>query len=394
MFRALTHSCLHQSHRTLVCNLTTSTSPVSDKKAATESNATDDDVKFFHVNRTGIIQLNRPKQLNCMTITMGRLMSSKLQEWNSDGYTQLIIIKGAGSKAFSAGGDMKGLLAKTIDGERLRRDFFYDGYQTYYLTSVCKVPYVALINGITMGGGCGMSLHGSFQVATEMTTLAMPETSIGFFPDAGGSHFLPRLSNNVGVFLALTGHRLRGLDVVHVGLATHFVQSSRLAHVEQKLSTISNADHESVERVLDENNEAAQLHTPFTLEPHLSLINRIFSLDAKNVESIMQELKSNGSEFALKQHAILQTKSPTSLKLTFEQLKRGKHLDLKDCLKMEYNIAQHLMKRNDFFEGSRAVLVDKDNKPRWQPTALSDISDDDIARFFEKLPADEELKLP
>ncbi|CAF5122224.1 unnamed protein product, partial [Rotaria magnacalcarata] len=163
------------------------------------------EILFDYINQAGIVQLNKPKTLNALTHSMIKQLYSKMKQWESDEKTQFIIIKSTGTKAFSAGGDLKILTSTSLNSENIRNNYLRDEYQLLYLIGTYKLPYVALINGITMGGGCGLSIHGSFRIATEITTVAMPETAIGLFPNAGGSYFLSRLSNNLGVFLGLTG---------------------------------------------------------------------------------------------------------------------------------------------------------------------------------------------
>ncbi|CAF2509912.1 unnamed protein product [Rotaria sp. Silwood2] len=359
----------------------------------TKSDSTNDEVKFDYINKTGIILLNKPKTLNALSLPMIHQIYPKMKEWESDGKTQLVIMKSTNSKAFCAGGDIKALLAKTSEGEKLRREFFREEYKLNHLIGTYKLPYVAIINGITMGGGCGLSVHGPFRIATETTTIAMPETAIGLFPDVGGSHFLPRLPSNLGVFLGLTGYRLRGIDNFYAGIATHFVPTNKLEEIERKLVEIPNADHKSVNTFLDQHAKLTDSQERFSLERELSFINELFSIDTEAVEIILEKLKSNGSDFALKQLAILKKMSPTSLKITFEEIKRGKNLNLKDCLIMEYRMVQNVMKGHDFFEGVRAVLVDKDNKPQWKPNSLKTVSDKEIEQYFEKPSSNEDLQL-
>ncbi|CAF4070865.1 unnamed protein product [Rotaria sordida] len=368
MFRSISQLCFLKSYPKLNIYSLLSIGKVSDKKTADTSN----DVIFKYINEVGIIQLNKPEMLNVITFEINRRISSK--EWEKDGKTKLVIIKNTGSKAFSVGGNIKILvqLVKT-QNENILFQGLREMYELNYFIGTYKLPYIAFINGLTMGGGCGLSIHGPFRVATEKTIVAMPETAIGLFPDVGASHFLSRLPNNLGVFLGLTGHRLHGIDTVHAGLATHFIPTNRLEEVEQKLVDISNANYDSVKEILDKYCETVKSQSSFSLQEYLPLINQIFSIDTKNVETIFEELKSNGSQFASKQLSILQKMSPTSLKITLEQLKRGKKFDLKECV--------------------RAMVIDKDNKPQWQPSQLEDISNEEIASYFSKLSSDKELQL-
>ncbi|CAF0909064.1 unnamed protein product [Adineta steineri] len=397
MYRTLLNrSCLSQIFPRV--NIHLSTPKVEEATSSKDvqqksSTSTNDEVKFDYKNKTGIIQLNKPKALNALSLSMIEKIYPKMKEWESDGKTELVIVKSTIPKAFCAGGDIKAIMNKTAEGNKHAEEFFRKEYTLNYLTGNYKLPYVAIINGITMGGGVGLSVHGPFRIATETTTIAMPETAIGLFPDVGGSHFLPRLSNNLGVFLGLTGYRLRGIDVLHAGFATHFVPTNRLEEVERKLVEIPKANYNSVKDVLDKSSESVNSHASFSLQDQLPLINRVFSIDTKNVETILERLKSDGSDFALKQLATLEKMSPTSLKLTFEQLKRGQKLDLKDCLIMEYRLAQNTMIGHDFYEGVRAVLVDKDNKPQWKPNSLKNVSDKEIEDYFKKPSSNEDLQI-
>ncbi|CAF1514631.1 unnamed protein product [Rotaria sordida] len=246
MFRSISQLCFLKSYPKLNIYSLLSIGKVLDKKTADTSN----DVIFKYINEVGIIQLNKPEMLNVITFEINRRISSK--EWEKDGKTKLVIIKNTGSKAFSVGGNIKILvqLVKT-QNENILFQGLREMYELNYFIGTYKLPYIAFINGLTMGGGCGLSIHGPFRVATEKTIVAMPETAIGLFPDVGASHFLSRLPNNLGVFLGLTGHRLHGIDTVHAGLATHFIPTNRLEEVEQKLVDISNANYDSVKEILD-----------------------------------------------------------------------------------------------------------------------------------------------
>uniref|UniRef100_A0A8C6TBR0 3-hydroxyisobutyryl-CoA hydrolase n=1 Tax=Neogobius melanostomus TaxID=47308 RepID=A0A8C6TBR0_9GOBI len=301
------------------------------------------EVLLQRVGRAGVITMNRPKVLNALNLSMIRQIYPQLKKWEADGDTDLVIIKAVGGKAFCAGGDIRAVTEAGKVGDPLSEDFFREEYILNHAIGTCKKPYIALIDGITMGGGVGLSVHGRFRVATEKTLFAMPETGIGLFPDVGGGHFLPRLQGKLGLFLALTGFRLKGRDVHRAGVATHFVDSSKVKTVNHRTAK------------------------------HLADIDRSFSYF------------SEGSEFTTKQAETLSRMSPTSLKMTFKQLQLGGALSLKDVLIMEYRMSQACMRGHDFYEGVRAVLVDKDQSPRWSPSSLEQVSEQDVDSCFSSL---------
>lgn len=327
--------------------------------------------------------MNRPKVLNALNLNMIRLMFPQLKKWESDSDTDLVIIKAVGGKAFCAGGDIRAVTEAGKVGDPLSEDFFREEYTLNHAIGTCKKPYVALIDGITMGGGVGLSVHGQFRVATEKTLFAMPETGIGLFPDVGGGYFLPRLQGKLGLFLALTGFRLKGRDVQRAGVATHFVDSNKIGDLEQELVKCPSA--EDITKVLDsyQSQSSLGLDKPFVLHKHIEDIDRLFSADS--VEGIIQNLKDDGSEFAVKQIETLSRMSPTSLKLTLKQLTTGAGLSLKEVLIMEYRLSQACMRGTDFYEGVRAVLVDKDQNPRWSPDSVDQVSDQVLDQSFASL---------
>uniref|UniRef100_A0A8C9ZJX1 3-hydroxyisobutyryl-CoA hydrolase n=1 Tax=Sander lucioperca TaxID=283035 RepID=A0A8C9ZJX1_SANLU len=303
------------------------------------------------VGSAGVITINRPKVLNALNLPMIRQIYPQLKKWENDNETDIVIVRGAGGKAFCAGGDIRAVTEAGKVGDPLAEDFFREEYILNNAIGTCRKPYIALIEGITMGGGVGLSVHGRFRVATEKTLFAMPETAIGLFPDVGGGHFLPRLRGKLGLFLALTGFRLKGRDVQRAGVATHFVESKK--HCENMNLCLS--------------------FPPF----------RLFS--SSSVEGIVQNLKADGSEFANKQAETLSRMSPTSLKITYKQLKAGATMSLQDVLVMEYRLSQACMRGCDFYEGVRAVLVDKDQNPKWKPSTLEEVSEQAVEQCFSSL---------
>uniref|UniRef100_A0A3P9IZG6 3-hydroxyisobutyryl-CoA hydrolase n=1 Tax=Oryzias latipes TaxID=8090 RepID=A0A3P9IZG6_ORYLA len=343
------------------------------------------EVLLDKVGRAGVITMNRPKVLNALNLTMIRQILPQLKKWENDAETDIVIIKGAGGKAFCAGGDIRAVTEAGKVGDSLAQDFFREEYTLNNTIGSFKKPYIAFIGGITMGGGVGLSVHGRFRVATEKTLFAMPETAIGLFPDVGGGYFLPRLQGKLGLFLALTGFRLKGRDVQRAGVATHFVESVKIPDLENELVDLKSSSDAEVTKVLDsyQNQSSMDSDKPFVLDKHLHNIDRLFS--ASSMEGIMHNLKADGSEFAKKQAEVLSKMSPTSLKITYRQLQAGATLSLQEVLVMEYRMSQACMRGCDFYEGVRAVLVDKDQSPKWNPSTLEEVSEQSVDECFSSL---------
>uniref|UniRef100_A0A3Q2PAI1 3-hydroxyisobutyryl-CoA hydrolase n=1 Tax=Fundulus heteroclitus TaxID=8078 RepID=A0A3Q2PAI1_FUNHE len=335
------------------------------------------EVLLEKAGRAAVITMNRPKVLNALNLSMIRQIYPQLKKWETDPETDLVIIRAAGGKAFCAGGDIRAVTEAGKVGDSLAQDFFREEYILNNTIGSYRKPYVAIIDGITMGGGVGLSVHGRFRVATEKTLFAMPETAIGLFPDVGGGHFLPRLRGKLGLFLALTGFRLKGRDVQRAGVATHFVESKKV----KQLQLVERLTMEKSDRCCRDEWRAQpgpDVDTNLSLSP-----SRLFS--SSSVEGIVQNLKADGSEFAKKQAETLSRMSPTSLKITFRQLQAGAALSLQDVLVMEYRLSQACMRGHDFYEGVRAVLIDKDQSPRWSPSTLEEVSQEMVDDCFASL---------
>uniref|UniRef100_A0A8C5BUC4 3-hydroxyisobutyryl-CoA hydrolase n=1 Tax=Gadus morhua TaxID=8049 RepID=A0A8C5BUC4_GADMO len=349
----------------------------SDLNAVQMSSASAPEVLLEKVGRAGVITLNRPKAMNALNLTMTRLLYPQLKEWETDEQTDIVIIKGAGGRAFCAGGDIIAVTEAGKSGDPLAQDFFREEYVLNNTIGMYKKPYIALIDGITMGGGVGLSVHGRFRVATEKTVFAMPETAIGLFPDVGGGYFLPRLQGKLGMFLALTGFRLKGRDVQRVGVASHFVESQKISALELDLVGLRSPSNEDVSKLL----ESYQTQVTMFLGVHcIHLVHLVCS-----VEGILQNLNTDNSAFAKKQAETLARMSPTSLKITFRQLEQGAAMSLQDVLVMEYRLCQACMRGKDFYEGVRSVLIDKDHSPRWSPATLAEVSDHSVDQCFSPL---------
>lgn len=302
------------------------------------------DVLFKEVHDKGIIILNRLKALNSLNLSMVNKIYPILSEWETK--KKLVIVKGAGEKAFCAGGDVKAIIEAGFKGNKqLGRDFFKNEYKTNGLIGSYKIPYIALIDGIVMGGGVGLSVHGQYRIATERTLFAMPETQIGLFPDVGGSYFLPRMPGQLGLYLALTGIRLKGSDVFKAGIATHYVNSKDLNDLELALLECTN--DQDIKNVLLK--FSVKESPDFSLKPVLDQINTCFS--PQTIEEIISRLKADGSNWAQDTLKILSKMSPTSMKVTLKELEIGKKLTLDECLKMEYNLAVNCLENKDFYEG-------------------------------------------
>ncbi|XP_044761959.1 3-hydroxyisobutyryl-CoA hydrolase, mitochondrial isoform X2 [Coccinella septempunctata] len=343
------------------------------------------DVILEEINNKGIITLNRPKVLNALNLSMVKKIVPALKKWEKDGKI-CVIIKGAGEKSFCAGGDVKNIVLDGMKGGKLGHEFFREEYAMNGLIGNYSIPYVAFIDGIVMGGGVGLSVHGKYRVATERSLFAMPETQIGLFPDVGGSYFLPRLKGKLGLYLALTGERLKGADLMKAKIATHFTTSDKLHDLEKTLLSCSTAVE--VEKTLDHFN--VEDNKPFLLEPFINKIDSHFS--ANTVEEIFNRLEKDGSDWAMKTLETLRKMSPTSLKVTHKIINEGAKLTLAEALQVEYRVAIGCLSQHDFYEGVRALLIDKDQKPKWKPSTLEEVTDDIVSRHFNRLSEDKELK--
>jgi enoyl-CoA hydratase len=344
-----------------------------------------EDILFERRGPLALITLNRPKALNALTLDMMTALDPRLDEWEADTAVQAVVIRGTGERAFCAGGDIRALYDSRASGNRAYRALFYrEEYAQNRRIFRFKRPYVALMNGITMGGGVGVSVHGSHRIVTENTLFAMPETGIGLFPDVGASYFLPRLPGELGMYLGLTGARLKAADLRYTGIGTHYVTAARLPALVDALAAADlRQGRASVDRVL-----AGFAEDPgdAPLAGHRAEIDRCFA--EESVEAILAALKAEGTPWAADTLKTLAGKSPTSLKLTFRQLREGKGLDFEDAMIVEYRLCQYCMDGHDFFEGVRAVIIDKDNAPKWQPAALDGVTEAEVARAFAPRPDD------
>ncbi len=343
------------------------------------------------------LTINRPQALNALTLANYRRFAPALAAWAEDPSVHAVIVRGAGGRAFCAGGDVRAVYEAGRGGggdRELTAVFFREEYELIRQIHQFPKPYIAMIDGITMGGGAGISVNGTHRVATERTLFAMPETAIGLFPDVGATRFLNRCPGQIGRYLGLTGARLQAADALYCGLATHVAAQDA---VEALFAALARTDwragdeHSQVETILA---RWSMVHTgPPPLEELRPAIDRCFAADA--VEAILKalaaEAQSGGAAagWAAETRAGLMTKSPTSLKVTLRQLSLGREYDLDQALMLEYRLTQHMMAGHDFYEGVRAALIDKDQKPRWRPASLGEVDDTMVAAHFAPLGARE-----
>ena len=334
----------------------------------------------------GIISLNRPSALHALTLDMVHAMTDVLVKWQTSKKVKCIVIDHAEGRGFCAGGDIAFLRNSALNDEgKSGRQFFHDEYQLNHLLFTYPKPVVAFMDGITMGGGVGISQPARFRVATENTRFAMPETGIGLFPDVGGGWYLSRLEGRVGQFLALTGARIAGPGCLALGLASHYIPSEALADAKARIAV------EDVERIDGILGTLAVTPPPSKIVETLFQINRHFASD--RFEDILASLDADDSDWAMREAATLRSKSPQTCKVALRQLAESLKLDdFAENMAMEYRIASRVLTRPDFAEGVRAVIVDKDNAPKWDPAHPEDVTDALLDTIFAALPADEEWK--
>jgi enoyl-CoA hydratase len=331
----------------------------------------EDTVVTSRDGRVGRILLNRPKALNALDLPMLHACAAILETWRNDPHVDAVVIEGAGERAFCAGGDIIALRDAQTGGNRPAADaFFRVEYDLNLAIATYPKPYIALIDGICMGGGIGMSVHAPYRVATEHAAFAMPETAIGFFPDIGATFLLPRLPGELGLYLGLTGLRTTGADSVHAGFATHFTPRARLPELSAALAKDGPAALAAFNQPLP----------PFSLARHREAIDHCFS--AATVSDIIQRLQAVGSDWSNAALKALRQVSPTALHFTLRALRRGRDLTLKQALDAEFALTKTTMAYPDFAEGVRAMVIDKDRKPAWQPTRIEDVDPGRIDTLF------------
>jgi enoyl-CoA hydratase len=333
------------------------------------------DVLFRVDDGVGKATLNRPEQLNALTLDMIKALDEKLAEWAGDSSIRAVMIYGAGDKAFCAGGDIRALYEAGKGTDRtLLSEFFWREYRMNYRIASYPKQLIAVMDGLIMGGGAGIGLNAPVRVATEFAVFSMPECTIGLFPDVGAAHFLQRCPGEIGPFLALTGLRLRTAGLSWAGLVT---DTCPRVHAPKLMP-----------ETLSINNRGTRQADIAKLQPAIDMCFSLNSLDA-----VITALKNRGDPGSLDSLNLLERGSPTSLRVTFDHMRRMRGKDLAAVLKEDWRISQHMMAGAEFFEGVRALLIERDNKPRWEPAQLSGITNDMIAPFFDKLPHQPDLDL-
>jgi enoyl-CoA hydratase len=340
-----------------------------------------DDVLIRVEGRVGRLTLNRPQALHALNTAMCVAMTEALLAWKDDPAVELVLLDHSGERGFCAGGDIRMLAESGAGDGKAAREFFFTEYRLNHLLFEYPKPILTIMDGVTMGGGVGLAAPSRYRVATERTTYAMPETGIGLFPDVGGGWFLPRMPGHIGLWLALTGARVKAADCELIGMATDFIESAKIEAF--KAAVI--ADPAAVETLLTEY-EGDAGRPP--LATHQDDIDRIFAHD--NVEAIVAALEAADTDWARDQLRVLATKSPQTLKVAFRQLQQGGQAKtFAENMELEYRIGARVVQRHDFIEGVRAVIVEKDNAPKWNPASLSDVTDAMINSIFAPLPSAE-----
>jgi enoyl-CoA hydratase len=341
----------------------------------------EDDVLTIVEGRVGRLRLNRPRPIHALTLDMCRRMTVALDRWSDDPAVELVLLDHAQGRGFCAGGDVRAAAESGKGDGVYARTFFHDEYQLNHQMFTYAKPIVAVMDGITMGGGAGIADPARYRIATERTVYAMPETGIGLFPDVGGGWYLSRLPGRVGVFLGLTGARLDGPECLALGIGTHYLPSDSIDAVKAAII----AQPGEIDAILA---EAAVSPPPARILDNRERIDRLFA--SNRLEDILAALDADGGEWALKERATLATKSPQALKVTLRLIAEGHDKnDFAEEMAQEYAMASRVSRRHDFIEGIRALLVDKDNQPRWDPPTAEAVSDQMIDEIMAPLPAGE-----
>jgi enoyl-CoA hydratase len=354
--------------------------------------AASDEVLIRREGRAGRITMNRPKALNALTYAMVGRIWGALLEWRDDPEVEFVLLDGAGDRGLCAGGDVRSLYDARGEGSGRARAFWREEYRLNALIGRYPKPYVAVMDGIVMGGGIGLSAHAHHRIVTERSRLAMPETGIGLIPDVGGTWLLSHvpdrrgLARETGTYLALTGRQFNGTEALDLGFANVMILSGRVPGALAEMIADGSPDGAMIR------NTSSMDETPrSTLHDLAPAIDAAFGFD--RVEDIIATLQGVAGDWAAQTLAELRTKSPLALKLTLAALRRARHVSLEECLNMEYRLTVRLYEHGEFPEGVRALLVDKDKAPKWNPARLEDVTPAMVEGFFAPLPVDEELGL-
>jgi enoyl-CoA hydratase len=347
-----------------------------------------DEILIERQGGLGLVTLNRPQALNTLSLAMYRRFDPALAAWADDPSVRAVLVRGAGGRAFCAGGDVVAIYEARAEhgGAGYKADFFREEYRLVRRVHRLPKPYVALMNGVTMGGGAGVAVNGRFRVAIDATLFAMPEVQIGLFPDVAATRFLNRCPGRIGLYLGLTGKRIGAADALYCGFATHFVPKHGLEPLTAALAALDGSG-DAAAQIDAQIGRFAGDPGPATLPALRPEIDRVFAGDS--VAAIAAALEREPADWAKEARAAMATASPLSLAITFRQLRHGA-MSVEAALQLEYRLTQHIMDGHDFFEGIRALLIDKDRKPRWQHAAIAAVTDAEIDAYFAPI-GDREL---
>jgi enoyl-CoA hydratase len=338
-------------------------------------------IGFIREKHIGRVVLTRPEALNALTLSMIKAFHKQLLAWKKDPSVLAVIIEAAECRAFCAGGDVRWLYDMGKKQDPAQLDFFWHEYQLNALIGSFPKPYISIMNGITMGGGVGIGLHGSHPIATERFIMAMPETAIGLFPDVGASFLLSRLPGGLGMYLALTGRRMQPADALSSGLVKYVIPEVSIEDVLKNIIELEPSEFFS--QALDSCFNLVKLAPgalPVMPQAELECIERCFT--QTSVEAILAQLKNDPHPLATETLTLMQQLSPLSLKVTFKQMQQASQLSLKDCLAMDEVLVKHFMQGSDFYEGVRALLIDKDKMPKWDPATLAEVTEEQVEAYF------------
>ncbi|MGY8821059.1 MAG: enoyl-CoA hydratase/isomerase family protein [Pseudomonadales bacterium] len=335
-------------------------------------------------NRVGYLTLNRPAGLNAVTLEMVRMLHRQLQQWADDQDVVAVVLRGAGEKAFCAGGDIRSLYDSYQNGDSLHREFFEEEYALDQYIHAYSKPLMALMNGFVLGGGMGLVQGASLRVISERTRMGMPEVGIGYFPDVGGSYFLSRLPDNLGIYMGLTGNHVSSADALYAGLADYSVLYEQFDELEQALDRQdwSAPPVQALTNLLVSVGCTELPDPPFAaLAP---AIEQHFAHDSVAAirQSLADETRPAYRDWAAETLKVVDSRSPLSLSVTLEMLRRGRELSLADCFAMELHLDRQWFDQGDIIEGVRALIVDKDKNPRWNPPTLEEVTPERVAAFF------------
>ncbi|MFB4249708.1 MULTISPECIES: enoyl-CoA hydratase/isomerase family protein [Pseudomonas] len=353
-------------------------------QATQDIDATPGEVLVEVRNHIGHLTLNRPAGLNAITLSMVRTLQQQLNIWAQDPLIHAVVLRGAGEKAFCAGGDIRSLYDSYQSGDTLHEDFFVEEYALDLTIHHYRKPVLALMDGFVLGGGMGLVQGADLRVVTERSRLAMPEVAIGYFPDVGGSYFLSRIPGELGIYLGVSGVQIRAADALYCGLADWHLESDKLSLLDQRLDRLhwSDSPLKDLQGLLAK--LAVQTLPDAPLQALRPAIDHFFALP--DMASIVEQLRSvtiaDSHEWAKTTADLLEIRSPLAMAVTLQMLRHGRHLSLEQCFALELHLDRQWFERGDLMEGVRALIIDKDKTPRWNPPTLAALEAERVASFF------------